>query len=128
MQSFADLAASRREWIDTVLKPWCRQASRRELLKAEADWANVAGQVAPEKTLWVWAWGRFPELVDEELASLNETREVIVTLSDERSFRGYPDARQSLQGELMLVSRDEAGGAMDVGPFSIDAVVAVTAS
>src|SRR5687767_6788549 len=80
MKTFAELAASRREWIDAVLRPWCVQASRRDLVLAEMDWGDIAGRVDAEATLWTWAWGRFPELVHEGLSGVSETREVRVQL------------------------------------------------
>jgi len=118
--NFSDLAASRRAWIDDVLIPWCRTAERKELLKAEADWANVAGQVDAEATLWTWAWSRFPGLVHPEMGGLDESCEVEVRLKDGRTFRGYPDARRSVRGELVLLTGDG-----DAGPVSIDDVVDV---
>lgn len=118
--SYTGLAASRRAWIDDVLIPWCRSAERKELLKAEADWVNVAGPVDAEATLWTWAWGRFPGLVHPEMGGLDESREVEVRLNDGRTFRGYPDARRSLQGELVLLT-----AAGDAGPISIDDVADV---
>ena len=112
---FSELAASRRSWIDDVLIPWCRTAERLELLKAEADWVNVAGQVDAEGTLWTWAWSRFEGLVHPEIGGLDETREVEIVLKDGRTLRGYPDARRSLDGQLVLLSAEA-----DAGPFSID--------
>jgi hypothetical protein len=117
--SFTNLAASRRAWIDDVLIPWCRTADRKELLKAEADWVNVAGQVDAEATLWTWAWGRFPGLVHPEMGGLDESREIELRLNDGRTLRGYPDARRSRRGELVLLTADG-----DAGPMSIDDVAA----
>jgi hypothetical protein len=119
--SFTDLASSRRAWIDDVLIPWCRTAPRKELLKAEADWANVAGQVDAEATLWTWAWSRFAGLVHPEMGGLDESREVEVRLADGRTFRGYPDARRSQCGELVLLTAEG-----NAGPFSIDEIAEVT--
>ena len=119
--SFSDLAASRRAWIDDVLIPWCRTADRKELLKAEADWVNVAGQVDAEATLWTWAWGRFTGLVHPEMRGLDESREVEVRLKNGRVFRGFPDARRSLRGKLVLLTADG-----EAGPVSIDDVADVT--
>lgn len=120
--SFTDLAASRRAWIDDVLIPWCRTAERKELLKAESDWVNVAGQVDAEATLWTWAWGRFPSLVHPNMGGLDESREVELRLNDGRTLHGYPDARRSFRGELVLLTADG-----DAGPFSIDEIVDVHA-
>jgi hypothetical protein len=123
--AFADLAASRRKWIDTVLKPWCAAAPRSELRKAHAEWANIAGNVDPEATLWTWAWGRFPDLVHEDLAGVNETSEVRVTLCDGTDVTGYPDARLSTLGELVLLGRDDSGRSIQSGPHPLDDIVRV---
>ena len=129
MQTFEDLVASRRDWIDHVLKPWCRQAALSDLREAEADWQNIAGRVDPEATLWTWAWGRFSALVHEGLHGMNETAEVCVMLRDGRLVRGYPDGRQSKQGRLVLVgpARSRAAGFEEFGPFTIDEIVSIAA-
>ncbi len=119
MTAFEELAASRRRWIEEVLRPWCRTAARKELRQADLEWVDLAGKVAPEKSLWAWAWSRFPALVHCELASIDETAEVLVTLRDGRQYCGYPDARQSEHGQLVLAGSD-ADGPADLGPFSID--------
>lgn len=128
MNSFAELAASRREWIDCVLTPWCRTAPRKDLLLAEHEWTDIAGKVDPNKTLWFWAWSRFPGLVNTELMGIDESAAVTVVLDDGRNLTGYPDARQSLHGELVLVCRDPRNPRRSVleGPFSLDRVRAVT--
>lgn len=125
--TFAHLAASRREWIDSILRPWCTTAARRELLQAEHEWTDVAGKVDPNKTLWFWAWSRFPELVNHELTGIDETGEVTVTLADGREVRGYPDARESLHGELVLLCPAISGRGRGefAGPFSLDDVTQV---
>lgn len=121
MMTFAELVASRREWIASVLEPWCRHAPRKDLLLAEMEWPDLAGRAPPEATLWRWAWSRFPALCSESLATLNETFPVTVRCRDGRSATGFPDGRQSRQGELVLL-----GSAGDrQGPFSIDEIVAV---
>ena len=126
MNTFADLAASRREWIEQVLIPWCRQASRMQLRLAELDWPDIAGRVDPEKTMWAWAWSRFPDLVNLELGGIDEARAVTVSLEDGTILTGYPDARQSKQGELLLVCKSaESGRFEDCGPFSLDIVQSV---
>ncbi|GIX03674.1 MAG: hypothetical protein KatS3mg113_0680 [Planctomycetaceae bacterium] len=123
--SFAELAASRRRWIDDILRPWCTQASRAELLLAEHDWINLAGQVDPQKTLWLWAWSRFPSLVHLELG-IDEAHAVIVTLRDGRQYQGYPDARLSTRGELVLVAAEHRPyGSVLHGPFSIDSILSI---
>lgn len=124
MSTFADLVASRKAWLADFLEPWCRGASRKDLLLAEQEWTDIAGKVDPEKTLWKWAWSRFPGLIHESLG-IDETSEVVVTLNDGRTFRGYPDARKSLRGQLTLLTTDERGRFADAGPFSLDDVVEV---
>ena len=76
MSTFDDLVASRRNWIDDVLEPWCRTASLADLRKAGSEWGNIAGTVDVESTLWLWAWSRFPDLVNQELSAVDETHEV----------------------------------------------------
>ncbi|QDT38431.1 hypothetical protein [Stratiformator vulcanicus] len=119
--SFLELAASRRQWIDETLAPWCRSASRTELVKAEAEWTNLAGRVDPRGTLWKWAWGRFPALVEEQLGEIDETHEVRVTRCDGSYVTGYPDARRSEHGRLAIISTAED----DADPISIDEIASV---
>jgi hypothetical protein len=127
MKTFAELAASRRTWLDEILKPWCQTASRRDLLLAEHEWTDVAGKVDPVKTLWCWAWGRFPGLVNQELQGIDETTAVRVSLKDGQTVSGFPDARESQHGELYLLGRDpgQTFRTNMLGPFSIDDVQAV---
>jgi hypothetical protein len=120
VNTFEELVASRRAWLDDVLQPWCRVASRVELLKAHQEWVDVAGKVDPNATLWTWAWSRFPALVHEELPGVDETRPVRVTLASGEAIVGFPDGRQSELGRLVVLTDDG-----DAGPFSIDDVVAV---
>lgn len=122
MQTFSELATSRREWIDTVLLPWCRQAARKELILAENEWLDIAGRPDAAKTLWYWAWSRFPELCVAELSSLDETQAVTVQLKQGRVVQGFPDARRSQGGQLTLAG--PAGA--QFGPFSIDDIESVT--
>jgi hypothetical protein len=119
MSLFDELAASRRGWINDYLIPWCRRATRKDLLKAEQDWGDIAGKVAPEWTLWLWAWSRFPCLYVEGLGGLEEAWPVRVTLRDGRVIEGYPDSRGSVRGELQVLT--------DAGPerVSIDEVASV---
>jgi hypothetical protein len=126
--TFDELVASRRIWIEEVLKPWCRRASIAELKRAELEWADVAGRVDPQSTLWTWAWGRFPELVHEPLAGVDETHEVQVTLKSGDQYVGYPDNRKSRGGRLVLSSREEgpARRLVERGPWPIDEIAAVT--
>ncbi|WP_166820144.1 hypothetical protein [Thalassoroseus pseudoceratinae] len=124
MADFEELVASRRAWISDVLEPWCRQASRKELLLAEKEWGDIAGRVDANATLWTWAWSRFPALVHEGIAGVDETKPVRMTLRDGQVIVGYPDARASERGQitLLVVSPDKPGQAENVGPFSIDDV------
>jgi len=124
--SFPDLAASRRDWIDSVLHPWCQQANRKQLLQAEVEWLDIAGRVDVKATLWTWAWERFPVLAHPEMSGVNETHPVRVTLKDGTEAAGYPDSRQSERGVLVLVARDPVSGDSILhGPFSIDDVAGV---
>lgn len=122
---FDALIASRREWIDTVLKPWLRQAPLRDLRFAEQEWIDLAGRADPKQTLWPWAWSRFPVLYVDDLGGLEESYRVTVTLRDGAQHAGYPDARRSLHGELLLLGDAAIDGSRDLGPFSIDDVVNV---
>ena len=127
MQTFADLVASRKAWLADVLTPWCRQAALKDLKRAELEWVDIAGKVDPEKTLWYWAWSRFPDLVNADLMAIDEARKVSVTLHSSRTFTGFPDSRQSKQGQLVLVARDldHPRRHEEHGPFSLDAIVAI---
>jgi hypothetical protein len=122
---FDALIVSRRKWIETVLKPWLRTAPRRDLLFAEQEWVDLAGRADPQKTLWPWAWSRFPALYVDDLGGLEESYRVIVTLKDGSQQIGYPDARRSLHGELMLLGASVVDGSRELGPFSIDEVACV---
>jgi len=123
--NFDELVVSRQDWIEKVLKPWCRSAARRDLLAAEQEWVDVAGRADPGKTLWPWAWSRFPVLYVDDLGGLEETYRVTVTLRDGSQHAGYPDARRTRQGELVLVGDASGGGLSDLGPWSIDDVASV---
>lgn len=124
-RKFAELVDSRKKWIAEELIPWCRQAERKELRLAELDWQDIAGKIAPEKSLWFWAWERFPELVHAELQGMDEASTVEVTMRDGGVHRGHPDARESTHGELVLVGRGAAGGMVMLGPFSIDEIQSI---
>lgn len=125
MDSFDDLVASRKSWIADTLTPWCRSAKRADLLKADAEWLDIAGKVPSEKTLWVWAWSRFPALVHESLG-IEETSEVELVLSDGRTLYGFPNSRKSVQGQLYLWGTDPVTHTpADLGPFSIDQIADV---
>ena len=124
--TFEALVASRRGWIADVLKPWCQRAPRAALRLAELEWTDIAGKVTPEKSLWAWAWGRFPDLVHPELNGIDESSAVTVTLKSGDQTTGYPDARESEQGQLVLVCRDPVTGRTNnAGPFSIDDIDSV---
>ena len=125
-QTFEDLAASRRDWIEQILKPWCLQANLNQLRQADAEWLDIAGKVDQSATLWTWAWERFPALTHEGLAGVNETHRVQVALNDDSSFAGFPDNRKSLRGTLVLVDTTTAGGLQEHGPFSIDDIKSVS--
>jgi hypothetical protein len=126
VESFEQLAASRRQWISEVLVPWCRQAGLADLREAEHDWLNIAGRVDPAVTLYTWAWSRFPALIHDGMAGLNETQEVRVALRSGELVSGYPDARESSRGQLILTVASEAGFDL-LGPSSIDEIAAVEA-
>ena len=123
MQSFQEMAASRREWISGVLIPWCRQANFRDLREAEHDWINIAGRVDSAMTLWTWAWSRFPCLVHERLPGVNETLEVHIRISSGETIVGYPDNRESARGELVLIVAGEDGSSVQSGPHNLDDVI-----
>lgn len=123
--TFQDLVDSRKAWIDQFLQPWCRQAGRADLIRAEHEWLDIAGRASADATLWTWAWSRFPDLVCEGLAGVNEAALVQVTLADGRTFTGYPDNRRSRQGVLVLLGRGPDGRASEFGPFSIDEIAVV---
>ncbi len=122
IESFEQLAASRREWISEVLMPWCRQACLRDLREAEHDWLNIAGRVDPAMTLYTWAWSRFPALIHDDMAGLNETEEVRLTLHSGEVVTGYPDSRESSRGQIVLTSATREGFEQ-LGPYAIDDVV-----
>lgn len=89
---------------------------------AELEWIDIAGKVDAGKTLWAWAWSRFPEAVHADLG-LDETVELTVTLNTGLTVSGFADARESTDGQLVLWARDADTGALQQrGPFSIDDV------
>ena len=91
-----------------------------DLKRAELEWGDLAGRIDPQATLWTWAWGRFPELVHEQLPGVNETHEVRVILRNGDEHVGFPDNRLSTAGRLVL-----ATSAGDAGPWPIDQVASV---
>lgn len=122
---FAELAAARRDWIESVLRVWCRQAALKELRKAELEWFDIAGRADTNATLWTWAWERFPEVVHPDLAGVNETSEVVVSHVNAGEIRGFPDGRRSQRGLLVLVGTGEAGEMQTHEPISIDQITAI---
>ncbi|MCP4174685.1 MAG: hypothetical protein GY758_28370 [Fuerstiella sp.] len=124
--SFEELAASRRQWIDDVLRPWCRQATQQQLRDAELEWLDIAGRVDVQATLWTWAWERFSVLTHPEMAGVNESHEVQLRLQDGTVVQGFPDSRESIRGTLVLVPcRTEPAAPRLRGPYSVDDVAAV---
>lgn len=124
--SFEELTASRRQWIEEALRPWCRQATLAQLRQAELEWLDIAGRVDVHATLWTWAWERFAVLTHPEMAGVNESHEVRVCLRDGTTAQGYPDSRESARGTLALVPcGTEAGTPQLLGPYSVDDVAAV---
>ncbi len=121
LSQFPELVQSRRNWIDQVLVPWCRTATRKDLLLAEQAWLDLAGRPEPKQTLWLWAWQRFPVLCEDGLTALNEAWLVKVVRQSGDVIVGFPDARESVQGNLILV--DETGKTRE--PVSIDDIVSV---
>lgn len=130
MHTFADLVASRKAWIEAELKPWCVGAAHNDLRMAAEAWSDIAGRVDLEKTLWFWAWSRFPDLVNAELQTIDETRGVRVTLHDGRVVAGFPDARASREGYLVLLgsTRDASGRFNTEGPFRLDEIGSIHAA
>lgn len=126
-KTFAELVESRRKWLGESLEAWSRQATLAELVLAERDWINLAGQVDPARTLWRWAWSRFTALVHPRLG-FDESARVRVTLHDGREFVGHPDGRKSSGGELFLHARHANSDAWeDVGPVRLDEIARVEA-
>jgi hypothetical protein len=124
-RSFAELADSRKAWIAEVLQPWCRQASRSDLRLAELEWGDIAGKVDAGKTLWAWAWSRFPAAVHAELG-LDETTPLAVTLKQGQIACGYVDARASTAGQLVLLGRPDPDQPLStLGPFNIDDIATI---
>jgi hypothetical protein len=123
--AFEELAASRRDWIQQVLRPWCRTATLRELRKAEQEWFDIAGRVDVKATLWTWAWERYPDIVHADMAGVHEAWEVVVQLKDGRQLTGYPDSRQSQRGLLVLIARRADGGLEETSGISIDDIAGI---
>lgn len=123
-ESFEELAASRRNWIDEVLHPWCRKANLKQLRRLEPEWLDIAGRVDISATLWTWAWERFEGLTHPDMSGVNETHQVRVSLRDGTSATGFPDSRLSVRGTLVVIDGG-SDGVEEHGPFSIDDVVAI---
>jgi hypothetical protein len=120
MTTFADLVASRRAWLADVLIPWCRVASRADLLRAEQEWTDIAGKIAPERSLWLWAWSRFPAIYVEGLGGLEESWPVRIVRRDGQVIEGFPDNRSSGRGQLVVQTR---AGATE--PMSLDDIASI---
>ncbi|HVJ85463.1 MAG TPA: hypothetical protein VM452_07445 [Caulifigura sp.] len=95
-------------------------ASRADLLRAEQEWTDIAGKIAPERSLWLWAWSRFPVLYVDGLGGLEESWPVTIELRDGTGLTGYPDNRASDRGRLVI--QTEAG---PTEPLVIDEIVSV---
>ena len=97
------------------------------LERAELEWEDIAGKVDPKATLWTWAWGRFPSIVHEGLAGVDETHAVRVTLKSGQVHLGYPDNRKSDGGgwSCFRPSRRPAGRVAEIGPISIDDIAQI---
>ena len=119
--TFAALVESRKAWIAEVLEPWCREAPVSELRQTALEWLDIAGKADVDATLWLWAWSRFPGLVYEGLAGINETARVCVTLTDGTVHEGYPDSRRGKQWEFCLIMDNGRESEM----LSLDAIADV---
>jgi hypothetical protein len=122
--TFDDLVRSRKEWIQAQLIPWCRAARLADLKKAEHEWGDIAGRISPEFSLWLWAWSRFPHLYVEGMRGLEETNLVTLELRSGEQVSGYPDARASQRGTIVLLHPE----GQSLGPFSLDDVQQVSLS
>ena len=120
MTTFSDLVASRRAWLSDILIPWCRVASRADLIRAEQEWTDIAGKVAPERSLWLWAWSRFPALYVEGLGGLEESWPVRLVQRDGAVIEGFPDNRASSRGQLVIQTSTGA-----TPPITIDDIASV---
>jgi hypothetical protein len=125
VNTFAELVAQRREWIENVLKPWCHCARLAELKRAELEWEDLAGRVDAKATLWTWAWSRFPDLVHEQFPGVDETHPLRVTLKDGATYIGYADNRKTVGGHLvLLLTAATATRPIESEPLSIDDIAA----
>lgn len=122
ISTFEQLAIARRDWIETVLRVWCRQATLKDLRKAELEWFDIAGRADANATLWTWAWERFPDIVHPDLPGVHETYDITVTLDDGSRISGFPDGRKSQRGMLVMAGSGDSGQLVIHGPFSIDQI------
>ena len=61
-------------------------------------------------------------MVHPDLPGVHETHLVDVLLRDGSKISGYPDARQSIRGMLVLVGTDEDGAMVTHPAVSIDQI------
>ena len=120
--NYEAMTASRRAWLDEVLRPWCLQAPVSQLKRAELEWHDLAGRVDPLRTLWLWAWSRFPVLVVDGLSGLEEAYLVMVCLKNGTKATGYPDSRRSLRGQLVILGNDATA---QEASFSLDEILSI---
>lgn len=129
VRTFSELVTSRKAWLGSVLRPWCEQAGYHDLQRAEGDWPNLAGKVDPQKTLWYWAWSRFPELVHAEISDIDETHALEIELKNGQTCTGYPDARESQHGKLAVLvmgkSESDPAERKTLKQFTIDEIAAI---
>ncbi|HCP13560.1 MAG TPA: hypothetical protein DIT89_14605 [Planctomycetaceae bacterium] len=59
------------------------------------------------------------------MPGLDETYELRVELRDGRQLTGYPDARQSQRGQLVLLGRASGGGLQQQPTVQLDDVASV---
>ncbi len=123
--TFAELAASRRLWIDEVLRPWCTTATVSQLRLAELEWLDIAGRADTQSTLWTWAWSRFPDIVHGELSGINETHRVKVVTASGEVLSGYPDGRKSERGKLFLLGNNIDGDLVHLPEVSLDDITEI---